>query len=117
MGSLVRPPLFREARSDLAAVCTQLTELETILQSIRDDPEFSTRLPLTVREQIADVVTNCQGVVADLDTFVQRQQQRQNGLFKGIGWAVSGKSKAAGLGRQLDTHTRSLAIALEVHKL
>ncbi|KAB5566486.1 hypothetical protein GE09DRAFT_1106985 [Coniochaeta sp. 2T2.1] len=82
----------REARGQLSTTAQQLAELEMTISLIKDDHNTETdsvRMPETVTKQTAVVIQSC----------------------------VQGKDEVAALNRQLEAHSRTLQMSLEVSTL
>ncbi len=59
----------RAARSDLDAVSRELHSLKTVLQLLAEDANDSANdsIPQTLQKQISGIVTNCTGVVEEIE--------------------------------------------------
>ena len=87
----------RSARSDLNVVSRELGSLKIILELLAEDVNDSTTqsIPQTLQKQITGIVTNCTGVVVDIEkTLVKHGGGRMNKAAK---WVASGKSDVAKL--------------------
>jgi hypothetical protein len=64
----------RAARSDLDVVSRELISLKTILELLADDVNDSSSesIPQTLQKQIAGIVTNCTGVVVDIEKKLKK---------------------------------------------
>jgi phage tail tape-measure protein len=104
----------RAARSDLDAVSREFLSLKTILELLSDDISDPTNesFPETLKKQIAGIVTNCSGVVAEIEQTLQKHESTR--LSKAVQWATSGKGDIAKLRLSLEAHKSALEIALDM---
>jgi hypothetical protein len=104
----------RSARSDLDVISRELSSLKIILELLAEDVNDSTTLsiPQTLQKQITGIITNCTGVVVDIEkTLVEHGGGRMNKAAK---WVASGKSDVAKLRLSLEAHKSALEIALDM---
>ena len=110
----------RSTRSDLDVVSRELSSLKIILELLAEDVNDSTTLsipqtlhiPQTLQKQITGIITNCTGVVVDIEkTLVEHGGGRMNKAAK---WVASGKSDVAKLRLSLEAHKSALEIALDM---
>ena len=104
----------RSARSDLDVISRELSSLKIILELLAEDVNDSTTLsiPQTLQKQITGIITNCTGVVVDIEkTLVEHGGGRMNKAAK---WVASGKSDVAKLQLSLEAHKSALEIALDM---
>src|ERR1700733_12013110 len=82
----------RAARSDLDAVSRELLSLKTILELLANDVNDSTTqsVPQTLQKQISGIVTNCTGVVVDIEQTLKKHEGGK--LNKATKWVASGKN-------------------------
>ena len=87
----------RSARSDLDAVSRELLSLKTVLELLADDVNDSSSqsIPQTLQKQIAGIVTNCTGVVEEIEKTLKKHDGGK--LTKSAQWVASGKSDVAKL--------------------
>jgi hypothetical protein len=104
----------RAARTDLDAVSRELLSLKTVLELLAEDVANPTGkgFPETLQKQISGIVTNCSGVVAEIEQTLKKQEG--TGLKKSAQWAVSGKEDIAKLRSSLEAHKSALEIALDM---
>ena len=100
----------RDARGDLDAVNRELLSLKTVLELLADDVSATSKAPLpdTLQRQISGIVTNCGGVVADIEETLQKYDG------KSVLWTISGKGDMAKLRSALEAHKSALDIALDM---
>jgi hypothetical protein len=69
----------RAARSDLDGVSRELTSLKTVLELLADDMTGSTNefFPETLIKQITGIITNCGGVVVDIEDTLKKHEGGQ----------------------------------------
>jgi hypothetical protein len=104
----------RSAMSDLDVISRELSSLKIILELLAEDVNDSTTLsiPQTLQKQITGIITNCTGVVVDIEkTLVKHGGGRMNKAAK---WVASGKSDVAKLQLSLEAHKSALEIALDM---
>lgn len=104
----------RSARSDLDVISRELSSIKTILELLAEDfNDSSTQsIPQTLQKQITGIVTNCTGVVVDIEkTLVKHGGGRMNKAAK---WVASGKNDVANLQLSLEAHKSALEIALDM---
>lgn len=104
----------RSARSDLDAISRELSSLKTILELLAEDVNDSTTqsIPQTLQKQITGIITNCTGVVVDIEkTLAKHEGGRTNKAAK---WVASGKNDVAKLQLSLEAHKSALEIALDM---
>jgi hypothetical protein len=103
----------RAARSDLDAVSRELHSLKNALELLARDAAKPTDkiFPETLRKQITGIVTNCSGVVAEIEQTLKKHEG--TGLKKSAQWVMSGKDDMAKLRSSLEAHKTALEIALD----
>jgi len=104
----------RSARSDLDSISRELSSLKTILELLAEDVNDSTMqsIPQTLQKQITGIITNCTGVVVDIEkTLVKHEGGRTNKAAK---WVAFGKNDVAKLQLSLEAHKSALEIALDM---
>ncbi|KAK5657476.1 hypothetical protein OQA88_3048 [Cercophora sp. LCS_1] len=119
-------PIFvrscREARKELADTSRQLAELDIILRLIKDDLEPLSghygflQLPDSLATEVPSIIANCGVVIGEFEGILG-EYGTALGTRAGAKWVLSGRERAAGLNRQLDTHVRCLSLALDFIKL
>jgi hypothetical protein len=104
----------RGARSDLDGVSRELLSLKTVLELLADDAATATNgsLPDTLRRQIAGIVTNCTGVVVEIEEALKKYEGTR--LAKAARWAAMGQEHVAKLRSSLEAHKSALEIALDM---
>ncbi|KAB5583144.1 hypothetical protein GE09DRAFT_292061 [Coniochaeta sp. 2T2.1] len=108
----------REARGQLSTTAQQLAELEMTISLIEDDHNTETDtvcMPETVTKQTAAVIQSCLQVLGELDTVMDQYNPRSHRAP--LKWAFKGKDEVAALNRQLEAHSRTLQMSLEVSTL
>lgn len=102
----------REARSDLTSINGELSQLQLVLELLRDDTAVSDDriLPESLQEQILSIIDNCSAVVSKINLVLDNHSGKV-GVLK---WATFGKSEVAGLRMSLEAHRGSLNLALEL---
>jgi hypothetical protein len=104
----------RAARGDLDAVSRELLSLKTVLELLADDVAGPNNesFPETLKKQIAGIVTNCSGVVAEIEQTLNKHEGAR--LGKAAQWVTSGKGDVAKLRSSLEAHKSALDIALDM---
>ncbi|KAF8854795.1 hypothetical protein BDZ45DRAFT_26993 [Acephala macrosclerotiorum] len=104
----------RAARSDLDGVSRELLSLKMVLELLADDITDSTNksFPQTLQKQIAGIVTNCTGVVIDIEQTLKKHEGGK--LNKAAQWVAFGKSDVVKLQSSLEAHKSALEIALDM---
>ncbi|PVH69029.1 hypothetical protein DL98DRAFT_186622 [Cadophora sp. DSE1049] len=104
----------RAARSDLDGVSRELLSLKTVLELLADDVTDSPNeaLPQTLQKQIAGIITNCTGVVVDIEETIKKHEGRK--VTKAAQWAAFGQKDMEKLRSSLEAHKSALEIALEM---
>jgi hypothetical protein len=107
----------RAARSDLDAVSRELLSLKTVLELLADDfaEPAGKSFPETLRKQITGIVSNCSGVVIEIEHTLKKHEG--TGLKKSAQWVLSGKDDIAKLRSSLEAHKSALEIALDMVNL
>ncbi|KAJ4116127.1 hypothetical protein NW768_011099 [Fusarium equiseti] len=102
----------REARSDLTSINGELSQLQLVLELLRDDTAVSdeTNLPESLQEQILSIIDNCSAVVSKINIVLDKHSGKA-GVLK---WATFGKNEVVGLRMSLEAHRGSLNLALEL---
>ncbi len=104
----------RAARSDLDGVSRELLSLKTVLELLADDvtDSVSESFPQTLEKQITGIITNCTGVVMDIEATLKKHEG--NKLSKAAHWVAFGKNDVVKLRSSLEAHKSTLEIALEM---
>ena len=114
----------REARGDLSATARHLTELEMTISLINDDhnsdhgngtASVSGLIPESMTPQTAAVIRSCRDILGAVDALMDRYNPRRHRTA--LKWALKGKNDASALNRQLEAHTRTLGMTLEISVL
>ncbi|KAM0226797.1 hypothetical protein ACHAPO_012063 [Fusarium lateritium] len=102
----------REARSDLTSINGELSQLQLILELLRDDTTASDDriLPESLQEQILSIIDNCSAVVSKINLVLDKH----SGKVGALKWATFGKNEVIGLRISLEAHRASLNLALEL---
>lgn len=102
----------RDARADLASISGELTQLQLVLELLKDDTDISNDrvLPESLQNQILATVKNCCAVLDSINTLLQKHAGKA-GAAK---WVMFGKSEAIGLRMSLEAHRGSLSLVLEL---
>jgi len=104
----------RGVRSELDGVSRELQSLKAVLEILADDAGDLTKgpLPQTLKTQIAGIVTNCTGVVAEIEHTLKRHEG--TGLAKAAHWTAVGQGDISKLRISLEAHKSALEIALDM---
>ena len=108
----------REARGQLSITAQQLAELEMTISLIGDDHAAETGnvcMPEAVTRQTAAVIQSCRDVLSELDTVIDQYDPRSHRAP--LKWAFKGKDEVEALNKQLEAHSRTLQMSLEVSTL
>lgn len=110
----------RDARNELSATTRQLADLTMTLNLICDDHsaenvEIVNQIPESITLQTKSVIESCQDVLTQLDTLLAKYMDvRKRTSFK---WASKGKDEVASLNKQLEAHSRTLHMSLDISTL
>ncbi|CZR52670.1 uncharacterized protein PAC_02547 [Phialocephala subalpina] len=102
----------REAKNDLATITKELSELQTVLQLLKDncaivdEQENKDRL----KAQILSIIANCNNVLLTIERVLKGLTGR-TGTIK---WVAFGKKEVAGLRVSLEAHRGSLNLAVQL---
>jgi hypothetical protein len=106
----------RGARSDLDGVSRELLSLKNVLELLADDAADTDptkgALPETLKKQIAGIITNCIGVVAEIEQTLKKHEGA--GLTKAARWMAIGQQDIIKLRSSLEAHKSALEIALDM---
>jgi hypothetical protein len=103
----------RGAQSDLDAVSRELYSLKTVLELLADEcNDCTNKIPQTLQKQISGIITNCAGVVMDIEQTLKKHEGGK--LNKATKWVTSGKSDVIKLQSSLEAHKSALEIALDM---
>ncbi len=111
----------REARRELGATTRHLAELEMTINLIKDDytpgngESEERHIPESISAQTKTVIGSCNEILAELDALMEKHSPRRH--TSPMRWALKGKDEVSALNRQIEAHTRTLAMALEVSTL
>ncbi len=111
----------REARRELGATARYLAELEMTINLIKDDytprdeKSEERQIPESITAHTQTVIGSCHDLLAELDALMEKHSPRRQ--TAPLVWALKGKDDVSALNRQIEAHTRTLAIALEVSTL
>ncbi len=112
----------RDARGELSATARHLTELEMTINLIKDDHSHSSgegdsgpQIPESITAQTTIVISSCHGILAELDALIDKHDPRRHQTP--MRWALKGRDEVSALNRQLEAHTRTLTMALEISTL
>jgi hypothetical protein len=102
----------REARSDLAAITVELSQLNLVLELLKDDTAVSDDrvLPESLQAQILSIIANCSAVIDKINTALGKH----GGKAGAAKWVTFGKTEVAGLNMSLEAHRASLNLVLEL---
>jgi hypothetical protein len=79
----------RGARSDLDAVSRELLSLRTVLELLADDVADPSKFPDSLKKQITGIVTNCEGVVVQIEQALAKHDGSR--LSKAAQWGHVGE--------------------------
>ncbi|KAK4184858.1 hypothetical protein QBC35DRAFT_517296 [Podospora australis] len=102
----------RDARSDLSAVTGELSQLQLVLELLRDDTAAinDQLIPEDVKNRTLSTIQSCSEVINKINITLQKCEG-QLGKFK---WATYTKAEVNGLRESLRAHRDTLNMALEV---
>jgi hypothetical protein len=102
----------RDARSDLTSVSGELTQLQLVLELLKDDPDVTDDriIPESLQAQILSIIANCSDVVGKINKVLNKHAGRA-GPAK---WTAFGKTEVDGLRMSLEAHRGSLSLVLEL---
>ena len=102
----------RDARADLTSISGELTQLQLVLELLKDDTAVSDDrvLPESLQNQILSIIRNCSAVLDSINTALEKHAGKA-GAAK---WVMFGKTEVAGLRMSLEAHRGSLSLVLEL---
>jgi hypothetical protein len=102
----------REAWSDLSAITVELSQLQLVLELLKEDTAVSDNqvIPESLQAQILSIITNCSSVVTKITTVLQNH----GGKSSAAKWVMFGKAEVAGLRMSLEAHRGALNLVLEL---
>jgi hypothetical protein len=105
----------RDARGDLDAISRELFSLKTVLELLAEDTEepHSETIPKRPRDQILDILKNCDRVVTDVQLSLQKHHTSR--LGRAGHWTMGGgKGDVMKFRSSLETHKTALGLALDM---
>ena len=104
----------RGVKTELDGVSRELQSLKAVLETLANDAGDPTNsvLPETLKRQIAGIVTNCMGVVVEIEHTLERHEV--TGLAKAARWKAIGLGDILKLRSSLEAHKAALEIALDM---
>lgn len=102
----------RAARSDLTSISGELTQLQLVLELLKDDTDVTDDriIPQSLQAQILSIIANCSDVVDKVNKVLQKFATK-TGPAK---WTTYGKTEVDGLRMSLEAHRGSLSLVLEL---
>lgn len=102
----------RDARSDLTSISGELTQLQLVLELLKDDTDVTDDriIPQSLQAQILSIIANCSDVVDKVNKVLQKYATK-TGPAK---WTTYGKTEVDGLRMSLEAHRGSLSLVLEL---
>ena len=102
----------REARSGLTSISGELTQLQLVLDPLKDDASVSNNqvIPESLQAQILSIIRNCSAVIENLNAVLHKHSGK-TGVAK---WVAFGKGEVAGLRMSLEAHRGSRSLVLEL---
>jgi hypothetical protein len=102
----------REARSDLTSITGELSQLNLVLELLRDETAVSDDqiIPESLQTHILSTINSCSAAVSKINTVLDNHAGK-TGVLK---WATFGKSEVAGLRTSLEAYRGSLSLVLEL---
>ncbi|KAK0743449.1 P-loop containing nucleoside triphosphate hydrolase protein [Schizothecium vesticola] len=102
----------RDARSDLTSISGELTQLQLVLDLLKDDADVTDDriIPQSLQGQILSIIANCSDVVEKINKVLQKHGAKV-GPAK---WTTFGKTEVDGLRMSLEAHRGSLSLVLEL---
>ena len=104
----------RGVKTELDGVSRELQSLKAVLETLANDAGDPTNsfLPETLKRQIAGIVTNCMGVVVEIEHSLEMHEV--TGLAKAARWKAIGHGDISKLRSSLEAHKSALEIALDM---
>lgn len=102
----------REARSDLTSITGELSQLNLVLELLRDETAVSDDqiIPESLQTHILSTINSCSAAVSKINTILDKHAGK-TGVLK---WATFGKNEVAGLRTSLEAYRGSLSLVLEL---
>jgi hypothetical protein len=102
----------REARSDLTSITGELSQLNLVLELLRDETAVSDDqiIPESLQTHILSTINSCSAAVSKINTILDKHAGK-TGVLK---WVAFGKNEVAGLRTSLEAYRGSLSLVLEL---
>lgn len=102
----------REARSDLTSITGELSQLNLVLELLRDETAVTDDriMPESLQIHILSTINSCSAAVSKINTTLDKHTGK-TGMLK---WATFGKNEVAGLRTSLEAYRGSLSLVLEL---
>lgn len=96
----------RSARTDLAPVTRELSELQMVLQLLNDFEAQRGAVPEELEVHLRPIITNCIGVVCKVQQVLQRQEV--------AGWTVEARDEVGELAKSLGVHRGVMGVVADL---
>ncbi|KAG5664966.1 hypothetical protein KAF25_008700, partial [Fusarium avenaceum] len=102
----------REARSDLTSITGELSQLNLVLELLRDETAVTDDriMPESLQIHILSTINSCSSAVSKINTILDKHTGK-TGMLR---WATFGKNEVAGLRTSLEAYRGSLSLVLEL---
>lgn len=102
----------REARSDLTSITGELSQLNLVLELLRDETAVTDDriMPESLQIHILSTINSCSAAVSKINTILDKHTGK-TGMLR---WATFGKNEVAGLRTSLEAYRGSLSLVLEL---
>ena len=107
--------LYRNTRSDLAAVIREIADYEMIIEVLQGDREvISGRSPgpRNITQRISQIIKGSEPTFKELEAVLEKH--KQPGTIQSAWWVISGKEQILRFQSIIATHRATLSLALGV---
>ncbi|KAK4446148.1 putative group protein, partial [Podospora aff. communis PSN243] len=102
----------RDAQADLACVLEELSQLQLVIELLRDDDDINNNhvFPEPLRSRVSDLLSNCLAILGNIDTVLNKY----TGTAGAAKWVMFGKDDIVVLRTSLETHRGALSLMLDL---
>ncbi|KAK1754007.1 hypothetical protein QBC47DRAFT_385401 [Echria macrotheca] len=103
---------YRDAQADLACILEELSELQLVIELLRDDANVNNNqtLPEPLRNRVSTLLMNCLAILGNIDTVLNKY----TGTAGPAKWVMFGKDDMVVLRTSLETHRGALSLMLDL---
>jgi len=103
----------RNAQADLACILEELSQLQLVIELLRDDADLlndNQTLPESLRNRVSALLANCLIILDNIDTVLNKC----TGKAGAAKWVMFGKDDIVVLRTSLETHRGALGLMLDL---